>query len=276
VCFTRLALLCSIILLCSTLRYSSLLYFEAHACNGDHLVNFRFVGRLLGRALFDQQMVKGHLVPFLYKHILGVPVTMLDLADQDKDYYLSLGKLRDVQCIESLYLDFTVTENRAGVPTLLELLPQGESKAVTKHNLGDYYRAVLKHRLLEQAKPQLTELLLGFYDVVPEMPLSVFDSTELELTLCGLPTIDVEDWKANTRYSGSLVAKGQDDTLVRWFWEIVDEFDNESRARLLQFTTGSSGVSPSGFASLRGADGAYKSFAIHGTDGDAEGFPKAQ
>jgi HECT-domain (ubiquitin-transferase) len=238
-------------------------------------VKFRFVGRLLGRALFDQQMVKGHLLPFLYKHILSTPLTMLDLADQDKEYYLSLGKLRDVQPIESLCLDFTVTEHRAGVPTVVELLPQGESKTVTKHNLGDYYRAIMKYRLLDQVKPQLTELLLGFYDVVPEAPLAVFDSTELELTLCGLPTIDVEDWRANTRYSGSLV-EGQDDQLVLWFWEIVDEFDNESRARLLQFATGSSGVSSNGFASLRGSHGAFKSFAIHGTDANADAFPKAQ
>jgi len=44
--------------------------------------------------------------------------------------------------------------------------------------------------------------LLGFYDIVPEPLLSVFDFQELELLLHGLPNIDMDDWVKNTEYTG--------------------------------------------------------------------------
>ncbi|CAB9523958.1 Probable E3 ubiquitin-protein ligase hulA [Seminavis robusta] len=253
---------------------------SASDCN-DHLVQFRFVGRLLGRALLDQHMVMGHLAPYLYKHILGQPLTMQDLAEHDQAYVAALGKLRELldaddELSQTLCLDFTVTERVAGVSTVVELIPRGADKYVTSNNLGEYYKHILHYRLLEQAKPQIRELVLGFLDVVPQEPLAIFHAKELELTLCGLPRIEVGDWKANTRYSGALAANGPDDKLVQWFWEIVDNFDNEGRARLLQFATGSSGVSTSGFAALKGADGAFKSFAIHGTGAPTNALPRAQ
>lgn len=43
---------------------------------------------------------------------------------------------------------------------------------------------------------------LGFYDIVPEPLLSVFDFQELELLLHGLPNIDMDDWVKNTEYTG--------------------------------------------------------------------------
>jgi hypothetical protein len=42
----------------------------------------------------------------------------------------------------------------------------------------------------------------GLYEVVPHALLVVFDASELELMLCGVPDIDVEDWKRHTTYAG--------------------------------------------------------------------------
>ena len=55
----------------------------------------------------------------------------------------------------------------------------------------------------------------------PEAALTVFDYQELELMLCGLPEIDMDDWEANTIYSGLYEHKGKRDQVVTWFWEIV-------------------------------------------------------
>jgi hypothetical protein len=61
--------------------------------------------------------------------------------------------------------------------------------------------------------------------------------------LCGLPEIDIEDWKRNTEYTGDYERKGASHKVVKWFWEVVvDDFDEEHKARLLQFVTGTSGV----------------------------------
>ncbi len=55
---------------------------------------------------------------------------------------------------------------------------------------------------MDRVKPQLNELLLGFFDVIPEPLLTVFDFHELELLMCGWPEFEVEDWKEQTKYSG--------------------------------------------------------------------------
>ena len=54
----------------------------------------------------------------------------------------------------------------------------------------------------------------------------------------GIGKIDIEDWKSHTRLKH---CKGET-PVVKWFWEIVDSYSEEMRARLLQFVTGSSRV----------------------------------
>lgn len=66
--------------------------------------------------------------------------------------------------------------------------------------------------------------------------------------MCGLGKIDISDWKANTRLKHCT----PDSNIVKWFWKAVESFDEERRARLLQFVTGSSRVPLQGFKALQG------------------------
>jgi hypothetical protein len=89
--------------------------------NDEHLRYFHFTGRLLGKALFDRQIVAGHLVrplsfhaasksltsklksdTYRYKHILGWPLTVADLEQLDADTYANLCKLKDLDDVEVL------------------------------------------------------------------------------------------------------------------------------------------------------------------------------
>ena len=79
-----------------------------------------------------------------------------------------------------------------GVKETIELVPDGRNIDVTNENLPEYFKAYLKYHLLGRVETQLTELLLGIFDVVPEPLLAAFDCGELELLLCGVPVIDVD------------------------------------------------------------------------------------
>lgn len=196
----------------------------------------------MGRALFDSQIISGHLSRHFYKHLLGFPVTFDDLEHQDEDYYNSLKKLTGMEDVSLMCLDFTATEETLGVRTEIELIEGGSMKEVTNDNLDQYLEANLKYRLLDRTKSQLSEMLLGFFDVIPEPTLTVFDFQELELLLCGLPKIEMDDWEQNTNYSGLYESKRKRHKAVTWFWEVVrDNFDQEMKARLLQFVTGKLG-----------------------------------
>lgn len=246
------------------------------SCPDDYLKFFRFLGRIMGRALFDRQLIKGHMVRHLYKHLLGWPVTFDDLEAQDEEYYTALKKFITMEDLSIMCLDFTVTEETLGVRKDIELIPGGDTKEVTSENLPEYLEANLKYRMLNRCKPQITELMLGFFDVIPEPALTVFDPNELELILCGLPTIDMNDWMDNTKYSGYYESKGKNHQVVDWFWEVVEhDFDQEMKARLLQFVTGTSGVPPRGFSVLQGNDGNIKKFCVHGVSRDQYCYPRA-
>ena len=230
----------------------------------------------MGRALFDRQLIKGHMVRHLYKHLLGWPVSFKDLEHEDEGYCQSLKKLAEMEDVSQMCLDFTATEERLGVHTEFDLVKDGAMKEVTNDNIEEYLEANLKYRLLGRTRTQLTELFLGFFDVVPEPALTVFDPNELELMLCGLPEIDMADWQANTIYSGLYESKGRAHQSVNWFWDIIrDDFDQEMKARLLQFVTGTSGVPSRGFSVLQGNDGNIKKFAIHGVHTSNFPFPRA-
>jgi E3 ubiquitin-protein ligase NEDD4 len=234
---------------------------------------------MMGRAMFDRQLIKGHMSRYLYKHLLGWPITFEDLEAQDEAYYNSLKKFTTMEDLSMMCLDFTVTEETMGVRRDVELIPSGNMKEVTTENLSQYLEANLRYRMLDRVKQQIRELILGFFDIIPEPALTVFDPNELELSLCGLPTIDMYDWEFNAIYSGIFEAsmKGKRHKCVDWFWQVVrDDFDQEMKARLLQFVTGTSGVPTRGFSVLQGNDGNIKKFAIHGVNRESYAYPRAQ
>jgi hypothetical protein len=140
----------------------------------------------MGRALFDRQLVKGHMVRNLYKHLLGWPITFQDLEHEDEAYYQPLKKLSEMEDVAMMGLDFTTTEETLGAYHEVELIVGGSMKEVTNENVSEYLEANLKYRMLDRVRPQMTELLLGFFDVIPEPALTVFDHQELELLLCGV------------------------------------------------------------------------------------------
>jgi E3 ubiquitin-protein ligase NEDD4 len=159
---------------------------------------------------------------------------------------------------------------------VVELVKGGSDIDVTNDNFPEYVEACLKYKLMDMVKPQLNELLLGFFDVIPEPLLTIFDFQELELLMCGLPEIDMEDWKEQSEYSGEYDEIGADHPTCGWFWEVVGEFDHELKARLLQFVTGTSGVPSRGFGVLQGNDGNIRKFTIHGVTVDICLYPRAQ
>ena len=234
----------------------------------------------MGKALFDGHLVAGHVAQFIYKHMLGWPVTFKDLQTYDEGYYASLNQLKqlaesgeDVETI--LCLDFTTTLDILGAQEVVELIQDGANIAVTNENYLEYMEACLKYRMMDCVKSQMKELLLGFFDVIAEPMLTVFDFQELELLMCGLPSIDLADWIANTEYTGELENIGAEHPTCQWFWEVVYEFDQEMKARLLQFVTGTSGVPARGFGVLQGSGGSLRKFTIHGVGPDTCFYPRA-
>lgn len=57
----------------------------------------------------------------------------------------------------------------------------------------------MNYRFMRGIEQQFLALQKGFTEIVPAQLLRPFDERELELIIGGLGSIDIEDWKVNTR-----------------------------------------------------------------------------
>lgn len=67
---------------------------------------------------------------------------------------------------------------------------------------------------------QTKTFLEGFNEVVPLEWLKYFDERELELMLCGMQEIDVDDWMKNTIYRHY----NRNSKQIVWFWQVWTMF----------------------------------------------------
>ncbi|KAF0695552.1 hypothetical protein As57867_013542, partial [Aphanomyces stellatus] len=163
----------------------------------DHLMYFHAIGRFLGRALFEGMLIDAHLALPTYKHILGIPITFSDLEFIDVELYNNLKWLKQNKGVESLCLDFSVNVAQyEKEPLTIDLCPNGRNIPVTDENKDDYVYLRFKWIMMTSISPQLASLIKGVYSVIPLEMLSVFDHQELELLMCGIPDVNVDDWKA--------------------------------------------------------------------------------
>mmetsp|Transcript_1737 Transcript_1737/g.4074 ORF Transcript_1737/g.4074 Transcript_1737/m.4074 type:complete len:796 (+) Transcript_1737:247-2634(+) len=230
--------------------------------NELHMRYFYFLGRIMGKALFDGHIIPAHLTRPMYKHLLGFPITEADIEFVDPVVYKSMADIKECEDVEYLYLDFTTASRVFGETQMVELKPGGADIEVTNENREQYLHLLVKFILFDRLAPQLAMLLKGFYEVVPAHLISIFDYQELELLMCGLPNIDVDDWRENTMYRGAYQQKGDRHQVIQWFWEVMGEFSQEQRAKFLQFATGTSRVPVQGFSALQSSDGVLKLFTI--------------
>lgn len=238
--------------------------------NPDHLQYFTFVGRIIGKAIYDSRLLDCYFTRSFYKHILRLLVDFKDLEAVDPEFYKSLVWILENDITDVVELSFSVEADEFGIHKIIDLKPDGQSIMVTEDNKREYVKLVTEYKLTTAIKPQIDAFLRGFNEVVPAPLINIFNEQELELLISGMPDIDVDDWKNNTEYSGYSVSSPQ----IQWFWRAVRSFDQEYRAKLLQFVTGTSKVPLDGFSSLQGSNGVQK-FQIHRDYGAKDRLPSA-
>ncbi|XP_061523013.1 NEDD4-like E3 ubiquitin-protein ligase WWP1 isoform X5 [Phycodurus eques] len=227
----------------------------ASAINPDHLSYFCFIGRFIAMALFHGKFIDtGFSLPF-YKRMLNKKLILKDLESIDPEFYNSLIWIRDNNIEEcGLEMYFSVDMEILGKITSHDLKPDGTNVLVTEENKEEYISLMAEWRFSRGVEGQTKAFLDGFNEVVPLQWLQYFDEKELEVMLCGMQEVDLQDWQRNTVYRHYTRNSKQ----IIWFWQLVKEVDNEVRLRLMQFVTGTCRLPLGGFAELMGSNGPQK------------------
>ncbi|KAI0542064.1 hypothetical protein GGR58DRAFT_335055 [Xylaria digitata] len=238
--------------------------------NDEHLLFFKFIGRIIGKALYEGRLLDCYFSRAVYKRILGKPVSVKDMESFDPEYYKSLSWMLSNDITDIITETFSVEDDEFGVTKVSDLCENGRNIPVTEENKHDYVRLVVEHKLLSSVKEQMENFLKGFHDIIPAELISIFNEQELELLISGLPDVDIDDWKSNTEYHNYNPSSPQ----IQWFWRALRSFDKEEVAKLLQFVTGTSKVPLNGFKELEGMNGINR-FNIHRDYGNKDRLPSS-
>ncbi|KAI0431192.1 HECT-domain-containing protein [Xylaria sp. FL1042] len=238
--------------------------------NPEHLNYFKFIGRVVGLAIFHRRFLDAFFIGALYKMVLGKAVQLADMEGVDADFHRSLQWMLDNDISGGiLEQTFSTEDERFGVMTVEDLIPNGRNIEVTNENKKEYVDLMVKWRIEKRIAEQFQAFKDGFQELIPHDLINVFDERELELLIGGIAEIDVDDWKKHTDYRGYT----ENDEVIQFFWQTIRSWDGEQKSRLLQFATGTSRIPVNGFKDLQGSDGPRR-FTIEKA-GDVGNLPKA-
>ncbi|KAL4969000.1 NEDD4 family E3 ubiquitin-protein ligase [Aspergillus stella-maris] len=237
--------------------------------NPEHLNYFKFIGRVVGLAIFHRRFLDSFFIGAFYKMMLRKKVSLQDMEGVDEDLHRNLAWTLENDIEGIIELTFTVDDEKFGERRTIELKPGGEDIPVTNENKHEYVELVTEWKIVKRVEEQFNAFMSGFNELIPADLVNVFDERELELLIGGIADIDVDDWKKHTDYRGYQ----EQDEVIQNFWKIVRTWDAEQKSRLLQFTTGTSRIPVNGFKDLQGSDGPRR-FTIE-KSGDPIALPKS-
>ena len=222
---------------------------------------FFFIGKLIGKALFDNITINICFNKLIYKMILQEEITLDDLLLIDNPLYTSFhnlkdlvetgGKLSDIGIYYSV--DIEDINNQAHS---FNLIDNGINKPV--ENINDFINKRI-YFIKGLYEPFIKKIREGLFSLIKKDAIQKFTADELELIINGRPIIDVDDWYNNTEYKEPY---NKQHRIIKWFWEIVFKLDQKELSNLLMFSTGTSRVPFGGFAALESNRGNLSKFKI--------------
>lgn len=160
-------------------------------------------------------------MPF-YKRMLGKKLVMKDIESIDPEFYNSLVWIKENDIDEcALELYYSVDFEVLGQVVHHELKKNGDKERVTEENKEEYLSLMTDWRMTRGIEQQTQAFLDGFNEVVPIEWLKYFDERELELLLCGMQEIDIEDWQRHTIYRHYT----RNSKPVVWFWQVSSDLN---------------------------------------------------
>lgn len=230
---------------------------------------FELFGCILGFAILYKETIPVHFGHNLLRSVFGLKTDAQDLLPLLESVdgmlhkkllyilngtYKTLGdSLADALEQSNLPPNFVISESNC--PELVHttlLKDDGDKIVVTEENKEEFVRLMMHRILISGISRQVECFRRGVLRVVPEDIVKkiaeLMSVKEIELMVCGIEDVDVDDWEKHTQYENGFA---HDHQVVLWFWEVVRDMTLPTRASLLSFATGSSQVPSGGFRFLQ-------------------------
>lgn len=221
----------------------------------NHLALFEFVGKMLGKAVYEGIVVDVPFAPFFLTQMLGhqqssTYSSLDELPSLDADLAKSLSYIKHYDGdVSDLELTFSCDEDCMGRLETHELVTGGRAIPVTNENKIRYVHLMAHFRMFRQIKDQAVAFIRGFKAVVHPDWLCMFSAPELQKLISGdSGVLDIEDLRRHTQYYGGY---HNNHKVINWLWDVLSsDFTPQERCLFLKFVTSCSKPPLLGFAHL--------------------------
>ncbi|XP_056876992.1 probable E3 ubiquitin-protein ligase HERC1 isoform X3 [Takifugu flavidus] len=211
------------------------------SCLDEHMLQFKFLGILMGVAIRTKKPLDLHLAPLVWKQLCCIPLQLEDLEEVDLLYVQTLKSILHIEDSgitednfhEMIPLDSFVGQSADG--KMVPIIPGGNSIPLSFSNRKEYVERAIEYRLHEIDR-QVAAVREGMSWIVPVPLLSLLTAKQLEQMVCGMPEICCDVLKKVVRYR----EVDEQHSLVQWFWQTLEELSNEERVLFMRFVSGRS------------------------------------
>lgn len=221
----------------------------------DHLSLFNFIGKMLGKAIYEGIVVDVPFASFFLSRVLGQPQSPLyspidELPSLDPELYKSLTYIKHYEGdVSELDLTFSIDQDFMGKLETYELESGGKFIPVTRESRVRYIHSVANFRMKTQIEQQTEAFVRGFKSIIDLDWLSMFSTAEFQRLISGDESpIDLQDLRKYTKYFGGFHSGHR---VICWLWDILEkDFSAEEHRLFLKFVTSCSKPPLLGFANL--------------------------
>ncbi|KAI8929326.1 hypothetical protein BC831DRAFT_444044 [Entophlyctis helioformis] len=215
----------------------------------ENVAQFQLVGIIVGLSLYNTTILDVQLPLACFKKLLNVPVGLEDLKVLQPSLGRGLQQLLDYEAddVEEVFCRTFVAEYESfGSRTVVPLIPNGDTVAVTSLNKHDYVARYTDWILNTSISTLFEAFKQGFNQVCGGNALLLFQPEEIELMVRGSTLLDLEGLRLTSELDGFR----QGEPVIEWFWQIVNGYSDDMKRQFLLFATGSDRIPATGTESL--------------------------
>ncbi|XP_046384867.1 probable E3 ubiquitin-protein ligase HECTD2 [Ischnura elegans] len=147
---------------------------------------------------------------------------------------------------EDMCMNFQVSLEEYGEVRTYDIKEGGADTPVTNENRHEYVALYLDWILNSAIYHQFRAFYHGFHSVCDSKALLLLSPEEVEMLVCGSPTINLRELQKVTEYDGY----NGDEQVIRDFWEVLESLPLDLQKKFLHFTTGSDRIPVGGMSEM--------------------------
>ena len=216
----------------------------------EPIIKYELIGTIFGLAIYNNTILDVKLPISVYKKLLGIKPSFSDLKECDEELYNNLNYILtqdNPKLEEELDTNFTVVDDKFGEKIIIPLKPDGEKTMINNTNKEEYVKLYTDWFFNKSIEEYFKSFEKGFYKIFHKSLIKILTPEELELIICGTQYLDFYELKRACQYEDF----DQNSESIKYFWEILLDFNEEEKKKFLSFVTGCDRAPIDGLGSLK-------------------------